>query len=84
MRATTYAELRRNLASELDRVTEDREPVIVTRGPGKAPVILISVEDFGSHEETEYVLRSPENAKRLREASAELESGGGKERELIE
>ena len=84
MRATTYTELRRNLASELDRVTEDHEPVIVTRGRGKSPVVLISVEDFGSFAETEYLLRSPENAKRLREAIAELETGGGAQRELIE
>ena len=84
MRATRYTELRRNLASELDRVTEDHEPVIVTRGRGKSPVVLISVEDFGSFAETEYLLRSPENAKRLREAIAELETGGGAQRELIE
>ena len=80
MRATTYSELRRNLASELDRVTDDREPVIVTRGRGKAPVVLISMEDFGSYEETEYLRRSPENAKRLREAIAELESLGQRTR----
>ena len=83
MRATSYSELRRNLASELDRVTEDREPVIITRDR-KPAVVLISVEDFGSYEETEYLLRSPENARQLRESIAEIENGGGTERELIE
>lgn len=82
MRASTYAELRRNLANELDRVTDDREPVIVTRGEGKPAVALISAEDFASYEETEYLLRSPDNARRLREAIAELEGGGGTLREL--
>lgn len=83
MRATSYSELRRNLASELDRVTDDREPVIITRDR-KPAVVLISVEDFGSYEETEYLLRSPENARQLRESIAEIENGGGTERELIE
>lgn len=35
-------------------------------------------------DETDYLLRSPENAKRLLEAIAELENGGGKERQLFE
>jgi hypothetical protein len=35
-------------------------------------------------EETAYLLRSPKNARRLRESVAELESGGGTERELVE
>ena len=84
MRATSYSELRRNLAKELDRVTEDHEPVIITRGRGKPPAVIVSLEDFGSYEETEYLLRSPNNAKRLREAIAELERGGGAVRKLIE
>jgi antitoxin YefM len=84
MRATSYTELRRNLANELDRVTEDHEPVIITRGGGKASAVLISLEDFGSYEETDYLLRSPRNAQRLKQAIAELDGGGGSERKLLE
>ncbi|HEX9906169.1 MAG TPA: type II toxin-antitoxin system Phd/YefM family antitoxin [Propylenella sp.] len=47
MRATSFSELRRNLAKELDRVAEDHEPVIVTRGKGKPPAVILSLEDFG-------------------------------------
>jgi antitoxin YefM len=35
-------------------------------------------------EETLHLLSSPRNAERLREAIAELDAGGGAERELIE
>ena len=84
MRATTFSEFRRNLAHELDRVADDHVQVIITRGRGKPPAVVISLEDFGSYAETEYLLRSPENAKRLRESIAELERGGGTERTLIE
>jgi antitoxin YefM len=84
MRAMSASQLRRNLAATLDQVTDDREPVIITREGGKPAAVIMSLEDFGSYEETEYLLRSPENKKRLLEAIAELESGGGTERELIE
>lgn len=83
MRATSYSELRRNLASEIERVTEDHEPVIITRGGGKASAVLISLEDFGSYEETAYLLRSPKNARRLLKSIAELERGEGKVRKLV-
>lgn len=76
IRATSYSELRRNLATELDRVAADHEPLIITRGRGKAAAVLISLEDLGSHAETEYLLRSPANAKELRESIAEIERGG--------
>jgi antitoxin YefM len=72
------------LAAEIDRVTDDHEPVIITRGRGKPAAVLVSLEDFGSYQETDYLLRSPENAKRLIESIAELEAGGGKERKLLE
>ncbi len=78
------SQLRRNLAATLDQVTDDREPVIITREGGKPAAIIMSLEDFGSYEETEYLLRSPRNAQELREAIAEIENGGGTERDLIE
>jgi antitoxin YefM len=45
---------------------------------------MISLEDYESLEETAYLLRSPRNARRLLASIAELESGGGTERELAE
>lgn len=82
MRATSYSELRRNLAKEIERVTEDHEPVIITRGGGKTSAVLVSLEDFGSYEETAYLLRSPKNARRLLKSIAGLEQGRGRVRKL--
>ncbi len=84
MRTTSYSELRKTLAATLDRVTQDHEPVIITRERGKPEAVLISLEDFASYEETRYLLQSPRNADRLLKAVAELEGGGGKERTLAE
>jgi antitoxin YefM len=84
MRTTSYSELRRNLSSMLDSVTNDHEPVIITRDKGKPAAVLISLEDFTAYEETRYLLRSPRNAERLLAAVKELDEGGGTERSLIE
>jgi antitoxin YefM len=83
MDAITYTALRKNLASVMDRVNEDRAPVIVTRQKGQAAV-LMSLDDFRSYEETLYLLRSPRNSERLNAAIEELRSGAGAERKLIE
>jgi antitoxin YefM len=84
MRTTSYSELRKTLAAQLDRVTDDHEPVIITRERGKPAAVLMSLEDFASYEETQYLLKSPANAARLADAIAELEAGGGTERTLAE
>ena len=84
MKTASYTELRRNLASMIDGVVDDHEPVVITRDRGKPSAVLMSLEDFNSYEETRYLMRSPANAARLIEAIKELEGGGGAERSLIE
>ena len=84
MRATSATDFRKNLASELDRVHDDREPVVIVRSGGKPAAVLMSLEDFASWQETEYLLRSPANAERLRKAIRELDAGHGQEHELLD
>ena len=83
MDAISYTSARANLAKTMDRVCDDHEPIIITRG-GEPSVVMISLADYEALAETAYLLRSPRNAKRLLEAIAELESGGGQERKLVE
>jgi antitoxin YefM len=84
MRATSATNLRKNLAAALDSVNDDHEPMIVTREGGKPSAVLMSLEDFASWQETNYLLSNPANAARLLESIAELEAGKGVERTLIE
>jgi len=44
---------------------------------------MLSLEDYESINETAYLLRSPVNAKRLTGSMEELNSGKGKEKDLI-
>jgi antitoxin YefM len=77
MRITSDSDFRRNLATMLKRVAADHEPVLITRDRGKPPAVLMSLEDFASYEETQYLLQSPKNAERLMEAVRDLEAGEG-------
>ena len=81
MDAITYSAARANLASTMDRVCNDHEPLIITRN-GEQSVVMLSLDDFQALEETAYLLRSPTNAKRLLAAATQLAGGGGTEREL--
>ncbi|MDX3185330.1 type II toxin-antitoxin system prevent-host-death family antitoxin [Streptomyces sp. FT05W] len=83
MRTMTYTESRARYAETLDAVVDDREEVIVTRA-GHDPVVIVALDEYESLKETAYLLRSPENARRLLASIDRLESGGGTVRELAE
>ena len=83
MDAMSYTAARANLAKTMEKVCDDHSPVIITR-KSERPVVMISLEDYEAMQETTYLLRSPANARSLLESIAELESGNGTERELIE
>lgn len=74
MDAISYSEVRATLASAMDRVCEDHEPLIITR-QGKPSAVLISLEDYESLDETAYLGRSPANLRHLTESIRELEVG---------
>jgi antitoxin YefM len=82
MHAISYSEARENLKSVIDKVVADRAPIAITRQRGEGAVIL-SASEWASIEETMYLLQSPANAKRLLEAIAELDTGGGEVHELV-
>ena len=83
MRTITFSESRAHYAETLNRVVDDREPVIVTRANREA-VVILALDDYESMRETLYLLRSPANARRLLHAIEELEEGRGHVRELID
>ena len=83
MDTISYSDARSQLAKTMEKVCDDHSPVIITRKNSRS-VVLMSLEDFSSMEETTYLLRSPKNARKLLESIAELETGGGVERELAE
>ena len=83
MQTITCSDARENLEAVLDKVVEDRAPILITRPDGE-DVVLVPASEWAGMEETLHLMASPANAERLLEGIAELEAGKGIECELIE
>jgi len=81
MKVITYTAARENLASTMDQVCFDRNPVIITRNRDQS-VVMMSLEDYDALEETAYLLRSPANAKRLIASIEAAENGNTIQKEI--
>ncbi len=73
MDTISYTAARNHLAQTMDDVCTDHAPVVITRGKARPAVVMISLEDYQSMEETNYLLRSPNNATRLMASIDEIE-----------
>lgn len=83
MKAISYTAARENLASTMNSVCADHDPVVITRNRDQS-VVMMSLEDYESLQETAYLLRVPANARRLLNSISNLEKGVFVEKPLSE
>lgn len=76
MRTTNYSDLRSNLKNYLDGVVRDSEPLIVHRS-GNESVVVISLDEYNSIRETEYIMKSDAMMDSIRKGDEEIKKGGG-------
>ncbi|ANU11982.1 hypothetical protein BBH88_17835 [Planococcus antarcticus DSM 14505] len=81
--ATTPTNLRKNLFSVLEDVTEANTEVIITLKSGENAV-LISEDELNSYRETAHLISTKGNRDRLNKAITRLENDEGTVRELLE
>lgn len=60
---TTAADAARRLPELIRQVNEDREPIEICSDLGNA--VLLAAAEYSAWKETEYLFRSPANARRL-------------------
>ncbi|MQA22667.1 type II toxin-antitoxin system prevent-host-death family antitoxin [Rugamonas sp. FT103W] len=82
MNILTFSEARASLKSVMDDVCNDHTPTVITRVSGEH-VVMLSLADFNSMEETMHLLGSAKNASRLMESVAQIKAGKAQARELI-
>jgi antitoxin YefM len=83
MQVVNYTEFRNNLAENLNMVTEDSEIVVVSRSKGKN-VVVMSLEEYNSIQETLHLVSTKTNQKRLDEAIEEMRLDKSSKHKLIE
>jgi len=83
MDAINYTELRQNLKTHMNKVYQDHEPLIITRKDNQN-VVLISLDDYNSLIETQYLLSSQNNASRLLRSLQDARNSNVIEKDLIE
>lgn len=71
MRTANYTDLRTNLKSYIDSVIDDYDTVIINRGNGKG-VVMISLDEYNSLKETEYIMSSPETMAAIRQGEEDI------------
>lgn len=74
MLAVNYTNLRENMKSYMDKVTDDYETMIVTRKDNKN-IVMISEETYNNMLENIHVMGNRENYDWLMESKLQLENG---------
>ena len=78
MESVNYTEFRQNLASYLNKVEDDRVPLLISRSNGRK-IVVMSFDDYQTNEATLHLSSSKENIRVIDEAIAELENNLGRE-----
>ena len=81
MEAVNFLEFRENLKGFLDKSYDNHEAIIVTRKEGKN-MVVISMEDYNSIMETNYLLSNKVNAEHLFKSIEQIKKGKKVERKL--
>lgn len=82
MDVVNYSDARQNLKQIMDRVVADVTQIVVTRQKAE-PVVMVSLAEWNSIEETLHLLSSPKNAERLLTAIREMDEGMAVPHEMI-
>lgn len=83
MLAVNYTNLRDNMKTYMDKVTDDYETMIVTRKDNKN-VVMLSEEAYNNLMENAYIMGNKVNYDWLMESKAQLENGRICEQNLVE
>ncbi len=85
MKSITVSNFRSNLRTHLDEVTNDSEVIIIPRNNNeKDAVVVMSISEYNSIKEMEYLLSSKKNRERLQKSLQEMKDGKTRKVDLDE
>jgi len=82
MLTTSISDFRKDIKRYLDKVTDNFETLIINRGKDSG-VVIMSLDEYNSLNETQYELSSKSNEKKLDAAIEKMKNGNSFSKELI-
>ena len=76
MKAITVSHFRSNLKTHLDEISKNADIIVIPRNNNEQDAIIVmSITEYNSIKETEYLLSSKANRERLQKSLSESETG---------
>ena len=83
MNVTSISKFRKDAKSYFDRVIDDKDVLLITRNDGQT-VVVMTLDQYNSKVETDYLNSNPANRRHLEKSIASLRAGKLEKHDLIE
>ena len=83
MNVTSISKFRKNAKGYFDQVIDDQDVLLITRSDGQT-VVVMTLDEYNSKAETDYLNSSVANRKHLEKSVADARAGKVEQHDLIE
>ena len=83
MNVTSISKFRKDAKTYFDQVIDDKDVLLITRNDGQT-VVVMTLDEYNSKAETDYLNSTPSNRKHLEKSIADARAGKVEKHDLVE